>query len=373
MKFLGILALLSLAVAVELANDTEEVYTGDENEFAVEEEEILGTPLSVSDVSDVPGRYTLEFMPGGDDDTNLWDDLEFEGYNFTIGERFEAENSTFVDLEVSNFNDNPTTNLSVLNLVEGADGVLGMLRFQRFTMGGFSLVSSLQPKWDPHVATGVKRLHDKGIKGKGITVGIIDTGIDKSHEVFAGKTIKGSNFASPGISNDISDAQVHGTFVASVFGGQSSKMVGVAPEATIRMYRVANANGEIFNDAVGKAAKQALADGVNLISISIGTPMSSYKKDTLGLILQNIANKIPVVVSAGNKGDLGTFQSQAGGTQNSVISVGSTETTSLVMWPMTIRASNGDSYLFSYVSSGNVFPATGTFTAEYVADLCSYP
>lgn len=374
MKFLGTLALLSLAAAVELANDTEEVYTGDDTAFAVEEEEILGTPLSAIYAGDVPGKYSVEFAPGNDDDTNLWDNLEFEGYNFTIGERFEGENSTFVAFEVSNDNDNPTTNLSVLNLVESADGVLGMLAVSSFALGPLSLVSSLLPKWDPHVATGVNRLHEKGIKGKGITVGIIDSGIDTSHEVFAGKTINGYDFLSSKLNTDIRDVFGHGTMVASIFGGQSSKMVGVAPEATIRMYRVTSHENEALSQAIIDAAHQALKDGVNLISISIGRPMSSYKNDAAGLgqALQSIAKKIPVIVSAGNEGEKGTFQSQTGAAQNLVISVGSTGATSLVTWPMTIQTNNGDSYLFNYVSSGDVFPATGTFTAEYVADLCSH-
>lgn len=372
MKFLGILALVSLAITVEVTSDTDEGYSGEEVEFVVEEEETLGLASPNQVVGYVPGKYSIEFETGSDDGNTLWDDLELEGYNITIGERFYTENSTVIDLEVSNFDNNPNANVSVLNLLEDAEGVIGVTK-EQIISAGFSFVDSLNPKWNPHIATGVKRLHDIGIKGKGIKVGIIDSGIDLSHEVFAGRTIKGFDYLGAKRTEVISDVHGHGTFVASVFGGLSSKFVGVAPEADIRMYRVLNSKNQGLFEKVVEAAEQALADKVHLISISIGTPMSSYKKNSLGQRLQAIAKKIPVVVSSGNDGFSGAFQAQIFGAQSSVITVGSTETTSLVMWPMTIRTNTGESLLFSYVSAGNVFPDSGTFTAEYVSDLCSYP
>lgn len=85
--------------------------------------------------------------------------MESEGYNVTFGECIEAENSTFINLEVSNYNDNPNTDLSVLNLVGGSDGVIGVLREELFA-SRFSFISNRDPRWDPHVATGVNRLHE---------------------------------------------------------------------------------------------------------------------------------------------------------------------------------------------------------------------
>lgn len=97
--------------------------------------------------------------------------------------------------------------------------------------------------------------------------------------MFAGKTILGTNHVDPELAtNDISDVNGHGTFVASILGGNSDKMVGVAPEATIRMYRILESNkGTAASGAIYRALLQAEADNVDLLSISYGTPMSSYK------------------------------------------------------------------------------------------------
>lgn len=69
---------------------------------------------------------------------------------------------------------------------------------------------------------------------------------------------------------------------------------------------------------------------------------------------------------------MGAFQSQRFGAQDSVISVGATETTSLVMWPMSITAST-DTLHFSYVSMFDFFSVSKTYTAEFLDDMCKYP
>lgn len=372
MRFITTLALLSFTAAFSVDINAEDENTDEGGEFDFVQDEVLGGPEPYQKPTYDPGKYIIEFAPGGDQETSLWDDLEFEGYNFTLGQFYETENSTFVPLEVTNFDDNQNSNFSVLNLVEGANGVIDVQREEKF-YNGFSFVSRLGPTWDPHAITGVEKLHAKGIKGKGVTVAIIDSGINTSHEVFKGKTIKGYNYLNVGKEKDISDLHGHGTFVASIFGGESSKMVGVAPEATIRMYRVLNDKKQGQDLAVKRAVLQAETDKVDLISISIGRDMASYLSDDLATTLNRVAKKIPVVVAAGNAGFMGTFQAANEGTYDNVISVGSIEATTLVTWPMTLTSSTGETFQFEYVSSGSVFSDSGTFDAEFVSDLCDNP
>lgn len=46
-------------------------------------------------------------------------------------------------------------------------------------------------RWTNHARTGVLDLHKKGIRGKGILVGVIDTGTDYRHPALGGGFGKG--------------------------------------------------------------------------------------------------------------------------------------------------------------------------------------
>ena len=80
--------------------------------------------------------------------------------------------------------------------------------------------------------------------GQGQTIGIIDTGIDQDHPVFAGKTIF-EQFR-PGATDEIGDESSHGTAVASVIAGEPSVAYiqsvqgtqGVAPGADLAMFAI---------------------------------------------------------------------------------------------------------------------------------------
>lgn len=54
---------------MQVASDTEEEYTGDEKEYSVEEEELLVVNPSERVLGPEPGKYTIEFEVGGDDQT----------------------------------------------------------------------------------------------------------------------------------------------------------------------------------------------------------------------------------------------------------------------------------------------------------------
>ncbi len=89
---------------------------------------------------------------------------------------------------------------------------------------------------------GVDRLHAEGVLGQGMTIGIIDTGIDYTHPALNGgkpagtpcfgkpecQVIGGRNLANVGNPNDpFSDCDGHGTIVASVAAGRSSAQANI--------------------------------------------------------------------------------------------------------------------------------------------------
>ena len=78
----------------------------------------------------------------------------------------------------------------------------------------------------------------KGITGKNILVGVLDTGIDaKGHPEFAGKKIHFAEFGMTGqlISTKMRDAGTHGTHVSGIIAG---KKAGVAPQADLAVAAV---------------------------------------------------------------------------------------------------------------------------------------
>ena len=78
---------------------------------------------------------------------------------------------------------------------------------------------------------------DQGFTGRGIRIGIMDTGIDASHPEFAGKDISFTEFDSTGFPTSTSprDAADHGTHVAGIATGATC---GVAPEADLAVAAV---------------------------------------------------------------------------------------------------------------------------------------
>ena len=126
-----------------------------------------------------------------------------------------------------------------------------------------------------------------GNKGKGIKIGIIDGGVDYSLPAlggcfgngckiaggydFVGDNFNGSNDPMP--DNDPFDnCYTHGTTVAGIIGANDNEynVPGVAPEASLYVYRVFSCLSATTNDIVMQAMLQAYKDGVDIINLSLG-------------------------------------------------------------------------------------------------------
>jgi subtilisin len=112
--------------------------------------------------------------------------------------------------------------------------------------------------------------------GKGVTVGVIDTGVTKHPDlVIAGgaNTVPGEN------RNDFGDnGRAHGTHVAGIVaarGKPPAGLRGVAPGVTLRAYRVfAKGQGSASSFAIAKAIDVAVAEKCDLINMSLGSGQS---------------------------------------------------------------------------------------------------
>ena len=155
----------------------------------------------------------------------------------------------------------------------------------------------------------VWRMNDsngKPITGKGITIGIIDTGVDYNHTDLVGRVVGGFDFYDN--DTDPMDEHGHGTHCAGIAAGNGT-LKGVAPDAEIYAYRVCSPGGSCPNIDILNAIEASVdpnADGdfsdhLDVISISLGGP--GDPDDTLSLAVDNaVSAGVIAVISAGNSG-----------------------------------------------------------------------
>ena len=159
--------------------------------------------------------------------------------------------------------------------------------------------------------------------GEGITVAVIDTGVDTFHPDFAGGAEGGSritasrNLLGPG---PAFDADGHGTGVAGVIAAGGS-LRGMAPLAEIVSYKVSGDGLSVSPDVIIRAVRGAVADGADVVNISLG--VNRTNEDIDAEVNRAVAGGIVVVAAAGNDGpDPGSIGSP--GRNPNVITVGAT-------------------------------------------------
>lgn len=77
---------------------------------------------------------------------------------------------------------------------------------------------------------------EQGVKGKGVRVGVVDSGIFKGHQDFKGvKVLDGANYVTGGDPKDVSDGVGHGTFVSGLIAAAENGVgiAGLAPEVEL--------------------------------------------------------------------------------------------------------------------------------------------
>ena len=107
-------------------------------------------------------------------------------------------------------------------------------------------------------------------RGAGVTVAIVDSGVDGGHPDLAGRLLPGWDFVEGDGSPD--DANGHGTHVAGTVAATADEtgVTGVAPEASILPLRVLDANGNGWSSNVAAAFERAAAQGARIVNASLG-------------------------------------------------------------------------------------------------------
>jgi type VII secretion-associated serine protease mycosin len=154
-------------------------------------------------------------------------------------------------------------------------------------------------------------------KGAGVTVAVIDSGVNPDVSDLAGSVITGPNYTGVTTSPASKNWGVHGTWMASLIAGHGhdggfSGVIGVAPEARILSVRVIPDRGDPHYNRYERepetAIQQSLANGIGyavthgaqVISMSIGysAPSATVRAE----LQQAYDHGVVVIASAGNSG-----------------------------------------------------------------------
>jgi type VII secretion-associated serine protease mycosin len=155
-------------------------------------------------------------------------------------------------------------------------------------------------------------------RGHGVTVAVIDSGVNPSVSDLAGSVSTGPNLS--GVHTPTTDAHwgVHGTWMASLISGHghaggSSGIIGVAPESRVLSIRVVTDPGDpgyrhyqhesenTVQGALARSIQYAVRHGAGVISMSLGYGAPSRE---VRVAIQHALNAgVVVVASSGNSGD----------------------------------------------------------------------
>ncbi|MEH7107579.1 S8 family serine peptidase, partial [Bacillus sp. JJ1764] len=167
------------------------------------------------------------------------------------------------------------------------------------------------------------------LTGKGVTVAVIDTGVDYTHpdliRNYGGghDLVDGDN--DPMETLAAGQATIHGTHVAGIIAA-NGKINGVAPEAKIIAYRALGPGGGGTTEQVLAAIEEAIKDKVDIMNLSLGNSINGPDLPISLALNRAVEKGIVAVAASGNSGpNIWTVGSP--GTASKAISVGASTPT----------------------------------------------
>ncbi|KAI1502592.1 peptidase [Biscogniauxia marginata] len=307
------------------------------------------------DESIIPGAYIVEFE-GDDDPQAFYQGLGGQGievehrmdlkYKLFKGASFNLRNATEPEVTASKIVADsrvrsiwPVRKLSFpkpnVTLVGNATALARHVKRQ----------DAEEKPYAPHIATQVDKLLAQGYTGKGIRIGIVDTGIDYKHPALGGcfgpgclveygYDLNGDNETSPvPIPDDdpYDDCMGHGTHVAGIIAAQANELgfTGAAPGVKLGMYKATGCGGYTTNELLLSGFNMAFEDGSDIISCSAGDD-SGWASEPWAVAASRIAAAgVPVIVAPGNSGNSGLWNPSTPASGVNVTAIGSVENTVL--------------------------------------------
>ncbi|AWN24434.1 peptidase S8 [Deinococcus irradiatisoli] len=225
--------------------------------------------------------------------------------------------------------------------------------------------------------------NELGLTGKGVKVGVIDSGIDMEHPAFTGRIIKQHDFVgdaynandpahtTPVPDENADDCGGHGTHVAGIVGGSdpATGFKGVAPEVLFGAYKVFGCEGSVDDPVILDAMELAVRDGMQVINMSLGSGYGWAESPLARAASRVIKRGVVMVNSQGNDGDTGQFSAGAPAVGDQVIAVGSVANVAFRL-PKAVL-SDGTEIGYTNNNSGHDAPLSGSM--EVVKGPASSP
>ncbi|WP_407705994.1 S8 family peptidase [Streptomyces yaizuensis] len=166
-----------------------------------------------------------------------------------------------------------------------------------------------------------------GHDGTGVTLAVLDSGIDTTHPDLVGKVSAERNFSD---APDARDRNGHGTHVASTAAGTGAgsggKFKGVAPGAKLLNGKVLNDSGEGTFTGIIEGIDWAVAQGADIVNLSLGGT-DHPGIDPLEAHVNKVSAEKGVLfaVAAGNEGRRGAGTIGSPGSADAALTVGAVD------------------------------------------------
>lgn len=143
--------------------------------------------------------------------------------------------------------------------------------------------------------------YEEGYDGTGVTMGLVDSGINTAHEDLQEAHIPyAMNFAGEA-SEDTGDKTGHGTFIAGLIGAKKNNDLGIAgltPEVTMVSLKCFDDHLTTDIETVIQCIDEAIALEVDVLNLSLTTP--TYSEALKDAVDRALERQIIVIAPSGN-------------------------------------------------------------------------
>ncbi|MET7325175.1 S8 family serine peptidase [Streptomyces sp. NPDC005549] len=197
---------------------------------------------------------------------------------------------------------------------------------------------------------------EAGLTGKGVTVAVLDSGVDAGHPDLAGRIARSKSFI-PG--EEVADRHGHGTHVTSTVGGSGAasdgKEKGVAPGATLAVGKVLDDGGSGSESEIIAGMEWAARDvDADIVSMSLGSTEPSDGTDPMAEAVNTLSRETGAlfVIAAGNTGAPSSIGSP--GAADAALTVGAVDSADQAAWFTSAGPRYGDNALKPDLSAPGV-------------------